>query len=353
MQANKIVYNPFIRTSDTTSRVMVDVIIALLPTLFMTWWAFGMAALSLVAVSVGSALVAEYVFSIVFLRKFDTLNDGSAIVTGLLLAFTLGAFTPCHVVAFGSAMAVVFGKLVWGGVGRNLFNPALVGREFMAVFFPAVMTSGTIWYEASAVNHSGGAGGLFDSLLFNPSGALGEYSIACLVLGGLYLVLRNRISWHIPFSLFLVFVLSVFAVKTVSPVSTPSFSLGGLMLGALFMATDMPSSASTPWGKCYYGGMIGLVAVLFIVLGLKYEYMSYSILLLNGFSRIISRVFRPRVWGERLDWATRLWQGSLLTVAVLAAMYLVAVLHQTGFIPYVLYAYILFCVGRYALDKQV
>lgn len=345
MQQNNI-FNPFIRTKDTTAKVMLDVIIALVPAIVMAYMAFGLHALSLLAVSAGSALVAEYVFSLVFLGRSDTLCDLSAIVTGLLLAFTLGAFTPLHVVAFGAAAAVVLGKLMFGGMGCNHFNPALVGREMMTVFFPSVMTSGFIWYNADAVNHASLTltGGFADALLFNPSGAVGEYSIAALFVGGLYLVMRNRISWHIPFSLFFVFTAGLLVARAFSPDATVSFSLGGLMLGAVFMATDMPSSASTAAGKCYYGGMIGATALLFILLGQKYEYMSFSILLLNGFSGVINSLFRPRSWGEERGLSCRLPRMILLTVAILAAMLAVALIAGAGQIQYVIYAYVLYAV---------
>lgn len=347
------VYNPFIRTKDTTTRVMTDVIIALVPCIFMSYLAFGMAALQLLAVSVGTAIVTEYVFSFIFLNRPHSVTDGSAIVTGILLAFTLGAFTPLPVVAFGAAMAVIFGKLLWGGVGRNLFNPALVGREFMAVFFPAVMTSGSIWYSYEHVNLSElNLLGIdwADQLIFKPAGAMGEYSILGLALGGLYLLWRRRISWHIPFHIFVIFTICLLLTMNYYPEKEVTFSLGGLMLGALFMATDMPSSATTTWGKCYYGVMIGLTAFLFIIYGVRYEYMSYSILLLNGFSRLINWVFRPRIWGQKLDLLPRIGWALLLTLGILVAGYVVVQLHETGTMQYLLYAFVLYCIIRFIVE---
>lgn len=347
MKENNTYSNPFIRTRDTTEWVMLDVVIALLPSLFMAYWAFGTAALSLVAVSVGSALAAEFLYSLLFNRRLDTLHDGSAVVTGLLLAFTLGAFTPLPVVSFGAAAAVVFGKLLWGGLGRNVFNPALVGREFMTVFFPSVMTSGAIWYRFDAVNHAAlslTGHSLIDELLFKSSGAVGEYSIVCLTLGGLYLLLRRRISWHIPFSLLAVFTLSLWVMRLLGTEGL-SFSLGGVILGAVFMATDMPSSASTPAGRCYYGAMIGLTAALFILLGLRYEYMSYSILLLNGAAPFIDRYIRPRVWGMALHPVETTLHYVLLTVAILAVALGIGWYHSF-LTPYLVYAFILYLTIR-------
>lgn len=341
------IYTPFVRANDSTTRVMTDVIIALVPCILFSWLAFGSVPLMVTLVAVGSAMITEYAFSFIFKNKTDSLADGSAIVTGILLAFTIAPFTPLYVVAFGGSMAVLFGKLLWGGLGRNIFNPALVGREFMTIFFPLVMTSRTIWYDRSAVNMA--ELNIFDNafvnqLIFKPSGAIGEYSILFLVVGGLYLLLRRRISWHIPFGVLTAFTIFLFIFSG----HNIQFSLGGLLLGAIFMATDMPSSASTQWGKLYYGAMIGLVAIVCILNDVRYEYMSYSILLLNAFVKPINWVFRPRIWGEKLDLLTRSWQGLALTGGVLIATFAVIYLHHIGGIMYLLFAYILFCVVWYA-----
>lgn len=356
MVQSNVKYNPFIRTKDTTGKVMLDVIISLLPCVFMAYWAFGMSVLSLIAVSVGSALIAEFLFSAVFTQRFDTLGDGSAIVTGMLLAFTLGAFTPLHVVSFGAAMAVIFGKMLWGGLGRNVFNPALVGREFMTVFFPTVMTSGAIWYNFEAVNHSSlslTGNTLIDELVFKSSGAVGEYSIVCLVLGGLYLLLRHRISWHIPFCLLAVFTIA-FLVMRSSGVENMSFSLGGVILGAVFMATDMPSSPSTFAGKCYYGGMLGLAAAVFILMGLKYEYMSYSILLMNGAAPFITRYLKPRIWGMPYDYKHSALVYVILTVCILVAVLLIGWITSLGvnLALYLVDILIIYCVIRFVRKEM-
>lgn len=352
MQSNsRISYSPYVKSADTTRKVMTDVIIALLPCLVMSYFAFGYVPLLLTLVAVASAVLGELLFSLIFFRRIKSITDGSAIVTGILLAFTVGAFTPLYVVAFGGATAVIFGKLIWGGLGRNMFNPALVGREFMTIFFPAVMTSGSIWYSKASVNLTHinvFDNALLSELLFRSSGAVGEYSILFLTLGGLYLLLRRRISWHIPFSLLVVFVAFLFAFSG----SDISFSLGGLLLGTIFMATDMPSSPSTKWGKCFYGAMIGLVVILFIVNGVRYEYMSYSILLMNAFAKYINWTFRPHTWGKSVGFLPRLWQAALLVVGILITTFAVVYLHQIGGIQYLLYVYILFSIGYFVAVRM-
>lgn len=179
----------------------------------------------------------------------------------------------------------------------------------MTVFFPAIMTSGAIWYRYDAVHVSSLdwlPDTFLDSLIFRGSGAIGEYSVVLLVLGGVYLLLKNRISWHIPVAL----TVSFTVLFMLLPDGEYRFSLAGVLLGAIFMATDMPTSSSTFIGRLYYGAMIGAVAVMCIAFGVKHEYMSYSILLLNAFVVPVDWVFRPRVWGGKNRLAARIAQGD-------------------------------------------
>jgi electron transport complex protein RnfD len=223
----------------------------------------------------------------------------------------------------------------------------------MTAFFPSIMASGSIWYNKDLLNVSSinifnvfGENGFtqyLNTLLYKPSGAIGEYSILLLVIGGLYLLLRRRISWHIPFGLLTTF----FILTLLFQGPDMKFSLGGLLLGTIFMATDMPSSASTKAGKLYYGAMIGLVTALCLLNGIKHEYMSYSILLLNGFATLINWVFKPRVWAAKSDWIKRVWQSTLLTIAITIAAYAVIYLHQHDAVRHVIFGYILFIISRF------
>lgn len=342
---------PFVRTSDSVSKIMADVLFALLPVCFMAWVAFGMEPVLVILVSCGSAVATEFLFSRLYTGKTDAVSDGSSLVTGTLLACTLAPFTPLYVVAFGGVMAVLFGKLLAGGLGRNRFNPALVGREFMTVFFPAIMTSGSIWYSYEAVNVSRLdwlPDAFLDSLIFRGSGAIGEYSVVLLILGGLFLLLRNRISWHIPVALTVSFTVLFFLL----PDGDYRFSLAGVLLGAIFMATDMPTSSSTVIGRLYYGAMIGAVAVMCIAFGVRHEYMSYSILLLNAFVVPVDWVFRPRVWGGKSRLAARIGQGIALTAAILCTTGLVIWLHYQQWIMYLVFAYIVWTIGRFFMRQR-
>lgn len=349
MQSNKTIFAPFVRKNDSTSQVMADVILALLPCVAISYLAFGFVPIMVILVAVGSALVTEFIFSAIFSGSTDSLSDGSSIISGILLAFTIAPFTPLYVVAFGGCMAALFGKLLWGGLGRNMFNPALVGREFMTVFFPAVMASRSIWYDKTAVNVS--QINIFDDsfinqLFYKVSGAIGEYSIFFLILGGLFLLIRRRISWHIPFALLIAFTSLLLILSGITSY-TIQFSLGGLLLGTIFMATDMPTSATTNYGKLYYGAMIGIVAIICIINDVKYEYMSYSILLLNAFVVPVNWVFRPRVWGAKSDIMTRMWQGLSLTACILLATFAIIYMHHAGLIMYLIFIFIAYCIIRY------
>lgn len=340
---------PFIKSADTVGKIMSDLVLALFPCIIISYFTFGLCPILVIMASVGSAVVSEFIFSSLFLHKRDSIFDGSCVVTGILLALTLAPFTPVYIAAFGAACAVIFGKLLWGGLGRNLFNPALVGREFMAAFFPAVMVSRGIWYnnnfhETVSIKPFNvlGSGTLTDYLnflSFKPSGAIGEYSILLLILGGLFLLLKKRISWQIIFPLLTIFSLLTWIVK-----KEITFSLGGLILGAVFMATDMPSSATTKGGKIYYGLMIGITAVLFIANNIRYEYMSYSILLINGFSRIINKKFPPKVWGETVDYKKTVWNTLLLTILILICTLLIILLYKYDAIKYLVFLYIAGCI---------
>lgn len=342
--------------------VMLDVVIALLPLVVAGYMAYGMHAITLTLVSIVSALVTELIFSSLYLKNYRTILDGSAVVTALLMVFTLSPATPWYMVSFGAAAAILFGKIVWGGLGKNRFNPALVGREFMTCFFPAVMTSAVVW-KTSYLTHikatdlfpgisSAYVSSYFSGLFYKTSGALGECSILLLVLGGLYLLIRKRISWHIPLALLAVLFAAFWFVEDGDDLH---FSVAGVLLGTIYMATDMPSSPTNPYGKLFYGAMIGLVTFILILGGVKHEYMSFSILILNGFSRKISETFAPRVWGNPLNWKERTENVFMLSLSIMAVALAVVSLHYYHFTQYLVYLYIIYIVIKfnYSFIKKI
>ena len=347
-------YNPFIYAKTRTPNVMFDVVFALLPLILFAYLARGNAALILIAVGLGTAIVSEFLLSWFYLKKRSSIFDGSAIISALLLTFTLSPKTPWYIVAFGAFAAVFFGKITWGGLGKNKFNPALLGREFMVAFFPAIMSSATIWSIKippvvkdiqffEAISDSGTA--LYmDTLLYKTTGALGEHSILFLILGGLFLVIRNRISWHIPLG----FLLTFFLLTEFWLDKSIHYSIASVLLGLLFMATDMPSSPSTNAGKFYYGAAIASIAVYALSFGVRHEYMSYSILILNGFVAQINKVFKPIVWGEKRDWQAFLEQLFFLSLLIGAMALAIVQLHKLHAIPYLVFAYMIYILIKFA-----
>ena len=347
-EKKKMSFNPFVRTDVEVRDVMKDVIISLFPAIIAAGLVYGLTALLVIVTSIFSAVITEKLFSRIFLNDKDSAHDLSAVITGILMALTLAPLTSLPVVAFGASMAIIFGKLMYGGIGKNVLNPAVVGREFMTVFFPAAMSSGTIWFSQEALRLSKinffvnfqktPIMSYLDELLLTSSGSLGSYSAFALILGGLYLLLKNRISWHIPVTLFATSFIATMILK-----DGISVSMGGLLLTGIFMATDMPTSPSFAGGKIYYGIMLGVVIVLLSVLGVKNETLSYVLLILNPFTRYINKVFRPVVFGyeAKEEVVKQVGKVILLTLVIIVFALIFIGLHKIGAIPYLVYLYIL------------
>ena len=347
-EMKKMSFNPFVRTDVEVRDVMKDVIISLFPAIIAAGLVYGLTALLVIVTSIFSAVITEKLFSRIFLNDKDSAHDLSAVITGILMALTLAPLTSLPVVAFGASMAIIFGKLMYGGIGKNVLNPAVVGREFMTVFFPATMSSGTIWFSQEALRLSKinffvnfqktPIMSYLDELLLTSSGSLGSYSAFALILGGLYLLLKNRISWHIPVTLFATSFIATMILK-----DGISVSMGGLLLTGIFMATDMPTSPSFAAGKIYYGIILGVVIVLLSMLGVKNETLSYVLLILNPFTRYINKVFRPVVFGYEVkeEVVKQVGKGILLTLVIIVFALIFIGLHKIGAIPYLVYLYIL------------
>ena len=347
-EMKKMSFNPFVRTDVEVRDVMKDVIISLFPAIIAAGLVYGLTALLVIVTSIFSAVITEKLFSRIFLNDKDSAHDLSAVITGILMALTLAPLTSLPVVAFGASMAIIFGKLMYGGIGKNVLTPAVVGREFMTVFFPAAMSSGTIWFSQEALRLSKinffvnfqktPIMSYLDELLLTSSGSLGSYSAFALILGGLYLLLKNRISWHIPVTLFATSFIATMILK-----DGISVSMGGLLLTGIFMATDMPTSPSFAAGKIYYGIILGVVIVLLSMLGVKNETLSYVLLILNPFTRYINKVFRPVVFGYEVkeEVVKQVGKGILLTLGIIVFALIFIGLHKIGAIPYLVYLYIL------------
>lgn len=299
--------SPHIRGNFRTNRIMMDVVIALLPALAAGIWRFGFGALMVTLVSVVCAVGVEWLYSLV-MKKRNTVVDCSAVVTGVLFALTLPVTVPYWQVAAGSIFAIVIVKALCGGLGQNIFNPALAGRAFLMILWPASLTR---YYvdgvaQATPLHHMVMPAlpeeSLLDMFLGNIPGTIGEVSALALLIGGAYLVWRKVISIRIPAAyLGTVAALTLIFYKTGDPVSWMLYSLlgGGVMLGAIFMATDYATSPVTPKGQILYGIGCGALTVIFRYFGLYPEGVTYAILLMNAFVWIIDRHTAPRRFGMK------------------------------------------------------
>lgn len=298
--------SPHIRGDFKTSRLMRYVVIALLPALAVGIFQYGIRALIVVAVSIATALASEWLINLI-LRKRFTLHDGSAVITGLLLALSLPASVPLWLVVIGCAFAIVVVKALCGGLGQNVFNPALSGRALMMLIYPVGVTrylsvdgvTGPTPMHEMAMGHLPEEG-LMNLFLGNCPGSIGELSAIALLAGGVYLVARKVISPRIPLAyLGTVAVLTfVFAKGDNSFVWMLSqmFS-GGLFLGAIFFASDFATSPVTPNGQLIFGAGCGALTVFFRYFGLYPEGVTYAILLMNACVWTIDRVTMPRRFG--------------------------------------------------------
>lgn len=302
--------SPHIRGAYRTSRLMLDVVIALLPAVAVGTAVLGWRALQVCFVSMAAAVTAEWLYRVIR-KQPPTLPDCSALVTGLLFAMTLPSTVPLWLAALGSAFAIVVVKLLSGGLGQNIFNPALMARALMLLLFPVAMTR----YPALGVDGVTAATplhhmvmpalpeeSLWDMFLGRCPGSIGELSALALLLGGGYLVVRKVISPRIPLAyLGSVAVVTLVFHRTDNALSWMAYSLfsGGVMLGAIFMATDYATSPVTKWGQVLYGVGCGVLTVVFRYYGLFPEGVTYAILLMNLLVWSIDRHTASRRYGQR------------------------------------------------------
>ena len=300
--------SPHIRGNFRTNRIMLDVVLALLPGLMVGIFVLGIRALWVTLLSIACAVAAEWLYSAVTKTR-NTIVDGSAVVTGLLLAMTLPASVPYWQVAVGSVFAIIFVKALCGGLGQNVFNPALAARAFLMLIYPLGLTCYVSVDGVSAatplhhmVMPSLPEESVMDMFLGNCPGSIGEISALALLIGGAYLIWRKVISVRIPAAyLGTVAALTLIFGKTGDPISWMLYSLfgGGVMLGAIFMATDYATSPATPVGQIVYGIGCGILTVLFRYYGLFPEGVTYAILIMNALVWFIDRHTALRRFGQR------------------------------------------------------
>lgn len=295
--------SPHISVGETIYTVMRDVLIALLPAVAAAIYFYGIYVLWVMIVCMVSAVLAEYVTQKIT-KVSVTLNDGSAVVTGLLLAMILPPTIPLWIAAFGAAVAIILGKQVFGGLGYNSFNPALVGRAILLASWPVAMTTWIEPFDAVVTATPLAIGKLMlkqplpsyaQLLVGNRAGSIGETSVTALLLGAAYLLYRRQITWHIPVSF-------IAAVGILSGLfgKDPVFNMmaGGLILGAFFMATDLVTSPMNSRGKIIFGLGCGVLTVLIRFKGGFPEGVCYAILIFNILTPLIDKYTMPRKFGQ-------------------------------------------------------
>lgn len=318
--------SPHIHGDDSTKKIMYGVVYAMIPAMLVSVYFFGIDALRVLLIASISCLFFEWIIQKYLIKGPVTITDGSALVTGILLAFNVPTNLPSWMIIIGALVAIGMAKMSFGGLGKNIFNPALVARVFLLISFPVQMTS---WPKPKAitegladvitgptplaiVKEGLGAGktmdelqselpGYMNYLTGQMGGSLGEVSAIALILGGLYMLWKKIITWEIPVSMLLTVVVFSGVLWLIDPLynADPAFHLltGGMLLGAIYMATDMVSSPMTRGGQLVYGFGIGLLTILIRIWGAYPEGVSFAILLMNAAVPLINRGFKPKRFG--------------------------------------------------------
>ncbi|NLO51542.1 MAG: RnfABCDGE type electron transport complex subunit D [Bacteroidales bacterium] len=322
--------SPHIHADESVRKIMFTVFYAMIPAMLVSLYFFGLDALRLLLLSVAACVAIEYLIQKYILKGDLTINDGSAIVTGVLLAFNVPANLPWWIIIIGAVVAIGIAKMAFGGIGKNPFNPALVARVFLLMSFPAQMTSWPVpqpnfpltdvitgatplgmlkgmSYENIPAPEAlqqimGDAPNYINYLIGFQGGSLGEISAIALLLGAVYMFFRRVITWHIPIS-YLVSAIGFAAIMwwiDPSQYVNPLFHLvtGGLMLGIFFMATDMVSSPMSARGQIVYGVGCGVITMVIRFWGSYPEGVSFAILIMNAFAPLINNAFKPVRFGK-------------------------------------------------------
>lgn len=322
--------SPHVHGGLSVKKIMYGVVIAMVPAILTSVYYFGLDALRILLISVLACYLFEYVIQKYLIKGPLTINDGSALVTGILLAFNVPANLPWWILVIGALVSIGMGKMSFGGLGKNPFNPALVGRVFLLISFPVQMTSWPVPKPlfstpvSDAVTGPTPLGivkeglrsgmsvdevmsqvpGYAQELFGNMGGSLGEVSALALIIGGVYMLVKRIITWEIPASFLLSVVLFTGILWMIDPTQyvDPLFHLvtGGIMLGVFYMATDMVSSPMSRGGQLVFGAGVGIITIVIRIWGAYPEGVSFAILIMNAFVPLINRGMKPKRFGETI-----------------------------------------------------
>lgn len=330
MSLLKISGSPHVHGDNSVKGVMYGVVYAMIPAILASIYFFGLDSLKVMLVSVVACLLFEYLIQKYLIKGEVTITDGSALITGVLLAFNVPSNLPVFVIIVGAFVSIVIAKMSFGGLGKNIFNPALVGRVFLLMSFPVEMTSWPIpkpLFSGKVLDAITGPTPLgilkegldvgksvselsqqlpdyITELLGNHGGSLGEVSAIALLIGAAYMLFRKIITWHIPTSYLGSVIIFSGILWLINPelYINPLFHLvtGGMILGVFFMATDMVTTPMSPKGMIIFGLGAGIITMLIRIWGAYPEGVSFAILIMNAFVPLIDKGFKPKRFGERI-----------------------------------------------------
>jgi len=322
--------SPHVHSKESVGKIMWSVVIAMIPMLITSVLFFGWDALRVMAISVAACLLIEWLIQKFLMKTTPTINDGSAVITGMLLAFNVPSGLDWWIVVIGAVVAIGVAKMSFGGLGKNPFNPALVGRVFLLISFPQQMTT---WTKAhvfltetvpqamtgatpmATIKNGISAGkdvseviaqlpDYAQSLIGQHGGSLGEMSVIAILLGGIFMLFRKVITWHIPVSFLGTAFIFAAILHWINPTLyiPPMYHLmfGGMLIGAIFMATDMVTSPMSAWGQILFGIGCGALTMLIRLWGAYPEGVSFAILIMNAFVPLINKGFKPKRFGEKI-----------------------------------------------------
>ena len=321
--------SPHVAGDFTVKKIMYSVIIALLPALAVSIYYFGLDAVRVTLIAVAATVFFEYIIQKFLIKGKPTITDGSAIITGVLLAFNVPSNLPIWMIILGALVAIGVGKMSFGGLGKNPFNPALVGRVFLLISFPVDMTTWPTNRFALLANPDAVTGATplailkegikngekvtdllsqvppyLDMFFGNTGGSLGEISAFALIIGLVYMLMKKVITWHIPVTMVgTIFIFSaILNFANPEKFADPVFHIltGGVMLGAIFMATDMVTSPMSKKGMIIFAVGIGIITVIIRNFGAYPEGVSFAILIMNGFVPLINKYFKPKLFGKKV-----------------------------------------------------
>lgn len=330
---------------ENITKINIDILISLIPMLLVAFFVYEVTPVLVILSSVIAAELAEVIFSFFIQKNKETLKDLSGVTIGALTGLVLAPFTPLYVAAFAGAMATTFGKIIYKEIDKKIFNPVILGKLFVLTFFPAVLApESSAWTDAEGLRvASDNISGLASLVLIN-KGIIGELSIAAMVIGAIYLLYRTKITWHIPVSFFVTIFFGYYITSNYN--ISVSTTLGEIVFMGIFVLTDSFTTPQHGLGKIFFGFLAGLSTIIFWFLGIQAEAIIYSVLILNPFTRPINTIFKPNVFGDEAVSFAEIIQGLGFAIIIVLLAFAVSYLHKFGFVPYIVYIYVVYGIWR-------